>query len=92
MVTIEPDSPLNRILTRPPTGPWTLVGYASNSFTRMFLYAQTVDQGRNRYNYRVVDSNGIPIDVGENQKWIMDGETIEIENQSFQVHLYQSFR
>ena len=97
-----PDSPLNQVLSRPPTGPWTLVGYvtshlfpatAAPTSLRMLLYAQNVDQGRNRYNYRVVDSNGIPIDVSENVFWLMDGDSIQLENsQDFTVHLYQSFR
>lgn len=90
-----PDSPLNRILTRPPTGPWTLVGYVYTQLGnggRMLLYAQTVDQGRNRYNYRAVDRDGIPIDVAENAYWIMDGDQINVEQLSYVVYLYQSFR
>ena len=93
-----PDSPLNRVLTRQPTGPWTLVGYVvtqsslSTIDRRMMLYSQSVDRGRNRYNYRATDSQGIPIDIGENVKWYGEGDTIHIESKPYTVHLYTSYR
>ena len=96
------DSPLNRILTRGPVGPWNLVGYAqtndpANSSSRdrtMMVYSQRVDQGRNRYNYRVTDSNGVPLDIGENVQWKMSGDTVQVPGQSstYQLHLYSNYQ
>ena len=96
------DSPLNRILTREPMGPWELVGYITtedvgNAQSRdrtMVIHAQTVDTRRDRYNYRVLDSNGVPIDVGEKVQWKMDGETLSVPGQSasFTFHLYDKYK
>ncbi len=102
IVDERPDSPLNRILTRGPVGPWNLVGYAqtndpANSSSRdrtMMVYAQRVDQGRNRYNYRVTDSNGVPLDLGENVNWKMSGDTLSVPGQStsYQLQLYSNYK
>ena len=94
------DSPLNRIIQRQRVGPWELVGYVTNSSVSetgdrsMFLYAQAVDTRRTRYNYRVVDNNGVPIDTGEKIVWISDGESLTIPGYSntYTVHLYQNYR
>ena len=96
------DSPLNRILQREPVGPWTVVGYvttddpsmAQSRDRTMVLHAQTVDTRRDRYNYRVVDSNSVPLDLGEKVNWIMDGSGVSIPGQSspYTAHLYQKFR
>jgi hypothetical protein len=60
----------------------------------MMLHSQTVDTRRDRYNYRVVDSNGVPLDLGEKVNWIMDGASVSIPGQSagYTAHLYQKFR
>jgi hypothetical protein len=99
---IPADTPLNRILQREPVGPWELVGYittndAATSQSRdrtMVIHAQTVDTRRDRYNYRVLDSNGVPIDVGEKVVWKMDGETFSVPGQSttFTLHLYEKYK
>jgi hypothetical protein len=99
---VPTDSPLNRILAREPVGPWELVGYittddAVNAQSRdrtMVVHAQTVDTRRDRYNYRVLDSNGVPIDVGEKVQWKMDGETFGVPGQSatFTMHLYDKYK
>ena len=96
------DSPLSRILQREAVGPWTRVGYvttgeSSSAQSRdrtMALYAQTVDTRRNRYNYRVADSNGIALDLAEKVIWIADGEAVTIPSQSapYVAHLYREFR
>jgi len=96
------DSPLNRILTREPVGPWQVVGYvttddpamAQSRDRTMILHAQTVDTRRDRYNYRVLDSNAVPLDMGEKVNWIMDGAGVVIPGQSstYTAHLYQNFR
>lgn len=96
------DSPLNRILTREPVGPWELVGFVTSndvSSTQsrdrtMTVYAQTVDTRRNRYNYRVVDSNSVPMDVGDKVEWKSDGETMSIPGQgaTYTLHLYGNFK
>jgi len=96
------DSPLNRVLTRGPVGPWNLIGYVqtenpdhtSSRDRTMMVYAQRVDQGRNLYNYRATDSNGVPLDVGHRVQWKMGGETLLIPGQSdrFKLHLYESYR
>jgi hypothetical protein len=96
------DSPLNRILVREPVGPWELVGFIttndpgdSQSRDRtMVFYAQTVDTRRDRYNYRVLDSNGVPIDVGEKVRWKSNGETLSVPGQSatYTINLYDKFK
>ena len=96
------DSPLNRILTREPVGPWTLVGYATTDDPAMAqsrdrtmgIYSQTVDTRRDRYNYRVGDSNNVPLDLGEKVTWVMDGAAVTVPGQSatYTAHLYQNFR
>jgi hypothetical protein len=96
------DSPLNRILQREPVGPWQVVGYvttdtpamAQSRDRTMALHAQTVDTRRDRYNYRAVDSNGVPLDLGEKVNWIMDGSPVAIPGQSatYTAHLYKNFR
>lgn len=97
-----PDSPLNRVLTRGPVGPWNLVGYIqtdnpANTSSRdrtMMVYAQRQDRGRDRYNYRVTDNNGVPLDVGENEHWKTSGATIQVPGQAhpFQLHLYKNYQ
>jgi hypothetical protein len=96
------DSPLNRLLTRGPVGPWNLVGYAvtdspgtsSSRDKSMLVYAQRIDRGRDRYNYRITDSNNVPMDVGESVHWKSEGETIHVPGQpsDFTLHVYESFR
>lgn len=96
------DSPLNRILTREPVGPWKLVGYASTNNAAgtdsrdktMTMYVQSVDRRRDRYNYRVVDSNGVPLDIGDTVQWKMDGESITVPGQpsDYTLHLYPNFK
>ena len=96
------DSPLSRILTREPTGPWRLVGYATANDTTgtqsrdrsMMVYSQTVDTRRDKYNYRVVDSNGVPLDIGDTIGWKMDGEVVGVPGQSgdYTLHLYPNFK
>jgi hypothetical protein len=96
------DSPLNRILTREPVGPWELVGFittddptlAQSRDRTMTMYAQTVDRRRDRYNYRVVDSNAVPLDIGDKVRWKSDGESVAIPGQSatYTMHLYGQFK
>lgn len=100
--TMPIDSPLNRILTREPVGAWKLVGYASTNDAAgtssrdktMTVYAQSVDTRRDRYNYRVVDSNGVPLDIGDKVGWKMDGGSITVPGQSsdYTLHLYPNFK
>jgi hypothetical protein len=102
IVDERPDSPLNRILTRQPVGPWELVGTAvtdaaSTSQSRdrtMLVYAQTVDTARDRYNYRVVDSNQVPLDVQEKTGWKTEGTKLQIPGQSsdYTLNLYRRFK
>ena len=102
-VVNEPaDSPLNRILTRPPTGPWVLVGAAvttepSHSSARektMSVYSQTVDSARNKYNYRVVDGNNVPLDIGTNESFRDDGSLLHIPGYhgAYRLKLYNQYR
>ena len=60
----------------------------------MMIYAQTVDTRRNRYNYRAVDSNHVPLDLGEKLEWKMDGEVLSIPGQSadYTLHLYSNYK
>lgn len=96
------DSPLNRILTRQPTGPWKLVGTAitdsptdSQSRDRtMMVYSQSVDTARDRYNYRVVDSNNVPLDLEEKVHWKTDDSSMDVPGQSaaYKLKLYNQYK
>ena len=94
--TYPTDSPLNRILTRQPVGPWKLIGNvittnpnSSESRDRtMLVYVQSQDTARDRYNYRVVDSNNVPLEVYTNVRWKSGGETFQIPGQSYPYTLY----
>lgn len=99
------DSPLNRILTRQPTGPWRLVGAAvldhghedvPPKIRTMMVYCQTVDSARDRYHYRVVDNNNVPLDLdgGERVRWKSDGERLHIPGYPphYRLHLYNSYQ
>lgn len=98
------DSPLNRILTRQPTGPWRLVGAAvmdhdhkdaPPKIRTMMVYCQTVDSARDRYHYRVVDNNNVPLDLdgGERVRWKSDGERLHIPGYPphYRLHLYNTY-
>lgn len=95
------DSPLNRILTRQPVGPWKLVGSAvtndpSNSQSRdrsMLVYAASKDTARDRYNYRIVDSNNVPLELEDNVHWKTSGEQLNIPGQSnsYTLQLYSPY-
>ncbi len=98
------DSPLNRILTRQPTGPWRLVGAAvldhghedvPPKIRTMMVYCQTVDSARDRYHYRVVDNNNVPLDLdgGERVRWKSDGERLNIPGYPphYRLHLYNTY-
>lgn len=96
------DSPLNRILTRQALGPWQLVGAAvtdrprdtSSKDRTMLVYAQSVDSARNRYNYRIVDNNSVPLDVGEKIPWKDDFAPLHVPGypNEYRLKLYGTFR
>lgn len=96
------DSPLNRILTRRPAGPWEHVGYVSTDDEAMAqsrdrtmkLLAQRIDSARNIYNYQVIDSNGVNIDIGDEVQWKMDLESVSVPSQSatYTIHLYSRYK
>lgn len=96
------DSPLNRVLTRGPQGPWKMVGYAvtndpDNTEARdrtMQVYAAALDRSRNRYNYRVTDSNGIPLVVEEKADWKYDGDQLSVPGQptGYTLTLYDNYK
>ena len=91
---------LPQVYTNGPVGPWTLVGYVRDPSpqtpvvggTRMLLYCQRCSASRSRYNYRVTDTNEVPVDVSENSMWLTDGATVDIEGVSVVVHLYRQYR
>lgn len=97
-----PDSPLNRILQRAPAGPWKVVGaaiaqHADHTAPRdrtMLVYAQMVDSGRDRYNYRVVDPNSVPLDIAEKVHWKNDGDPLTIPGYPgvYRLQLYNNYR
>lgn len=101
-VGLDPSSPLNRVLQRQPVGPWKRVGYVttddpamSQSRDRsMVFYAQTVDTRRDKYNYQVVDSNNVPMDIAEKVGWKSDGEMLSVPGQtaSYTLHLYANYK
>jgi hypothetical protein len=97
----RPDSPLNRILTRQPTGPWRLVGaavvHSGNAPPKertMMVYAQSVDAARDRYNYRVVDNNNVPLDVGSSVRWKSDGDVLHVPGypHAYTLQLYNQYQ
>jgi hypothetical protein len=102
VVNEAPDSPLNRILQRAPAGPWKVVGaaiahHAEHTAPRdrtMLVYAQMVDSGRDRYNYRVVDPNSVPLDIAEKVHWKNDGDPLHIPGYpgEYRLKLYNNYR
>lgn len=96
------DSPLNRILTRQALGPWQLVGAAITDLPNhtaskdrtMLVYAQSVDSARNRYNYRIVDNNNVPLDIAEKVHWKDDHAPLHVPGypHKYQLKLYGTFR
>ena len=102
VVNEAPDSPLNRILQRAPAGPWKVVGaaiaqHADHTAPRdrtMLVYAQMVDSGRDRYNYRVVDPNSVPLDIAEKVHWKNDGDPLHIPGYPgvYRLQLYNNYR
>lgn len=96
------DSPLNRILQRSPAGPWKLVGAAVSNKPQitaprdrtMMVYAQLVDGGRDRYNYRVVDPNSVPLDIGYKVHWKNDGDRLTVPGypDEYVLQLYYNYR
>ena len=153
--SLAPDSPLNRIFTRGPVGPWEKVGYvfrgparpkggqgcncgqhpcqcqnrrhdsrtsrssssrsshshsnssrSTNTLIRrlthenddnvfektMPLFARKLDYRRNSYDYRVVDTNSVPIDVGHRVQWKMSGERVFVQGYGeYTIHIYDNF-
>jgi hypothetical protein len=102
VVAEPPDSPLNRILQRAPAGPWKLVGaaiaaHAHDTAPRdrtMLVYAQMVDSGRDRYNYRVVDPNSVPLDIDQKVHWKDNGDRLFIPGYpgEYILQLYYNYR
>ena len=96
------DSPLNRILTRQALGPWEMVGAAitdvpgdtASKDRTMLVYAQSVDSARNRYNYRIVDNNSVPLDIGEKIPWKDDHAPLHVPGypNKYRLKLYGTFR
>ena len=94
------DSPLNRILTRQAVGPWEVVGAAvasdkdtSTNTRAMLVYAQSVDTARNRYNYRVIDNNNVPLDLEYKVAWKDDHAPLHIPGypHKYHLHLYDNY-
>ena len=102
VISERSDSPLNRILTRQALGPWELVGAAVTDMPRdtsskdrtMLVYAQSVDSARNRYNYRIVDNNSVPLDIGEKIPWKDDHAPLHVPGypNKYRLKLYGTFR
>lgn len=102
VVAGPPDSPLNRILQRSPAGPWKLVGAAISDHPHttaprdrtMMVYAQMVDSGRDRYNYRVVDPNNVPLDIDTKVHWKNDGDRLRVPGYpgDYVLQLYYNYR
>lgn len=58
----------------------------------MRVFAQNVDVSRDRYNYRVVDSNNVPLDVEENVRWLDDGDALFVPGYGrYRLRLYGRF-
>jgi len=58
----------------------------------MRVYAQSVDAARDRYNYRVVDSNNVPLEIGENVRWLDDGDALYVPGYGhYRLQLYGRF-
>lgn len=58
----------------------------------MRVYAQSVDAARDRYNYRVVDGNNVPLEIGENVRWLDDGDALYVPGYGhYRLQLYGRF-
>lgn len=93
------DSPIVQVYGRGPSGPWERVGYVYTDSDKakpeektMKLYARQRDYSRNRFDYRVVDSNAVPIDIDRNKKWLDSGDTVHVTGYGqYTVKIYDNF-
>lgn len=89
---------LPQIYNRGVNGPWQKVGYVVSSVEpvkdrTMQLYARVVDRRRDRYDYRVTDTNGVAIDVDSVCKWKSNGDVVKIDGRTdpYTIKLYKEF-
>jgi hypothetical protein len=79
-------------------GPWQKIGYVYSDKEEpkdrtMQLYAQAVSNRQNRFNYRVTDTNSVPIEIRNNSKWLNSGDTVRIDGRSdvYTVKIYRDY-
>lgn len=102
MVDPRLSSPLNQIFSRGPSSGWQRIGFVAkeggrdkttdSSAKTMPLFMRAYG-GRSRYDYRVVDSNGVAIDVATNARWKDDDDVVEVTAYGkYKVKIYSEFR
>jgi hypothetical protein len=91
-------NPLPQIYSRGVYGPWQKVGYvvSSNEPVKdrtMQLYARIIDRRRDRYDYRVTDTNGVAIDIDSGVKWKSSGDIVKVDGRidPYTIKLYREF-
>jgi len=87
-----PIAALPQIYPRGLPGPWQRVGYVVSSHEdvkdkTMPLFAQKLDYSRNKYNYRVTDTNGVAIDVARNVRWLDEGAKVFVDGRTHPYHV-----
>ena len=86
---------LPSLYTRGPPSPWVRIGYltSDNAVKSMPLYQRQLSSGRNRYDYRATDNNGVMLEIGDNLKWKDDGDEIHVPLYGmYKVRIYSEFR
>jgi len=83
------------IYTRGPPSPWLRIGYltSDNKVKSMPLYHRQLSSGRNRYDYRAQDNNGVMLEVADNVQWKDDGDHVHVPGYgTYVVRIYSEFR
>lgn len=90
---------LPQLWSRGTPGPWQRVGYVVSSYEptkdkTMPLFAQKIDYRNYRYNYRVIDTNSVAVDVARNVRWLDSGERVHVAGRKhpYTVEVYAEFQ
>jgi hypothetical protein len=93
------NSPLNQVYSRGPSSAWQRVGFVAKEGDFVDTGAKTMPLfmraygGRSRYDYRVVDNNGVAIDVAVNVRWKDDDDNVDVTAYGkYKVKIYNEFR
>jgi hypothetical protein len=99
MVDPRFSSPLNQVFSRGPSSAWQRVGFVAKEGHAVDTGAKTMPLfmraygGRSRYDYRVVDNNGVAIDVATNVRWKDDDDKVDVTAYGkYKIKIYSEFR